>query len=246
MGNIHGVNSRVKVLLGKLIADRGRWIPLASIVKSPEDTNMIELLLQHGCIKIVGDNVKVVDIVRLVLTMVELGLDIYEASWWLTWGEFEKLASLILIENGFNTVLNFRFKYREKRYEVDLIAWKFRYMYIIDCKQWFHKGKYKLKQAAEKQEERAKALSNLYAGNHFRLYPVILSVYNMDNAKGVPIVPLEKFLRFDTLQFDSPTCFSVGKQIIKDLENREENNFRVRLGNIDCKHVNWSPRGNPI
>ncbi len=222
MGHIHGLNRRkklYKVLLAKLIASGDEGLPISTLKQSLEDRSVIDELLEHGCLELVDDKVRILNIAQLVLNMSKSGLNLHEASWWLTWREFEILASSILVENNFDTKRNFRFSYRGKRYEIDIVAWKGSSIYVIDCKQWFFSGAHGLREAVEKQKERAAALSKIYTGNELKLYPMVLTVYSVTVMGGVPVISLDMLARFDDSQFSDYLHFYIGKQIIDRLKD---------------------------
>ncbi|HDN01489.1 MAG TPA: hypothetical protein ENF42_00775 [Candidatus Bathyarchaeota archaeon] len=222
MGYIHGVTRKAKlykVLLAKLIANREEGLPASMLKHSLEDTSVIDWLLEHGCLKLVDGKVKISSVAQLVLNMGRLGLNLHEASWWLTWKEFEMLASSILVENNLNTKPNFMFTHQGKRYQVDIVAWEGNSVYLIDCKQWFSSGVHGLRRAVEKQKERAAVLSKIYPGNELKLYPLILTVQHVNVINGVPILSLDMLIRFDAHEFSDYFHFYVGKRLINCLKN---------------------------
>ena len=73
------------------------------------------------------------------------------------WKNFEAIIAKVFEENNFHTILNFRFK-TKNRFEIDIIAIKGNDVFCVDCK-WWNTGRYKktrLKNAITKQEKRLK------------------------------------------------------------------------------------------
>lgn len=134
------------------------------------------------------------------------------------WSEFEGVIAEILLENGFRTKNNFRFK-TDRRFEIDIIAVKNGKVICVDCKQW--KGgrnkKSGIKQAAIAQIERTREFNNFLKGNFIaqnkfsirnlddmKFFPLIVSLMDevVVEEEGCYIVPAQKFNSF-LVEFDT-------------------------------------------
>ena len=78
-----------------------------------------------------------------------------------SWKEFEDFCAHVFEINGFQVLRNFRFKSRNKRFEVDIVAVRGALILCADCKRWeFKTGSFSsLAEAVEKQAEQIRALS---------------------------------------------------------------------------------------
>jgi len=74
------------------------------------------------------------------------------------WKDFEAVVAGIFERHGFSCEIRRRFKVKNKRFEIDVIAVKGEKLMLIECKRW-GRGRYKkyqLKIAAERLKEKAK------------------------------------------------------------------------------------------
>jgi Holliday junction resolvase-like predicted endonuclease len=140
---------------------------------------------------------------RLVLKMIGQGADIERVSDSLTWLEFEDLSIMAFKANDYETKKHFRFKWADRRWEIDILAQKEPLIVCADCKQW-HRGwsGSGSRKAAEMQSERAKKLSEATKSlgdklgikdwRHAQFIPMVLSLApgNQKFFNGVPIVPV--------------------------------------------------------
>lgn len=126
------------------------------------------------------------------------------------WKEFENLVAEIFKANGFFVKKNLRFK-TVNRYEIDILAVDSNVAFAADCKEW-SRGRDKksgLKNAVEKQEERAKHLKNFVRGNPIaqkslrlhkqEIFPLIVTWFQEDLQRHnhsliVPVWKLNSFL----------------------------------------------------
>ena len=160
---------------------------------------------------------------KMVLKLVEQGADIERVCDSLTWLEFEDLSIIAFEANDYETKKHFRFKWANRRWEIDILAQKEPLIVCADCKQW-HRGwsGSGSRKAAEKQAERTKNLLEASKSEndklgiknwrHAQFIPMILSLApgNQKIHKGVPIVPVLQLGDFLTLMpayLDQITCF---------------------------------------
>ncbi|HDD56500.1 MAG TPA: hypothetical protein ENG18_00575 [Nitrososphaeria archaeon] len=74
--------------------------------------------------------------VKLALEAIRFGVDGERISRYLDWKEFEKLAAEAFTEIGYEVYGDLRFKYENKRHQVDLLAYNGILMLLVDCKHW--------------------------------------------------------------------------------------------------------------
>lgn len=117
------------------------------------------------------------------------------------WREFEDIVSEIFKRNEFSVRKNFRFK-TDKRYEIDVLAFKNDFIFCVDCKRW-SAGRYKksgIKKSAEINEKRVKALKDFLKKEypHSKFFSVIVTLLEEDLVvEGKTfIVPIHKLNSF--------------------------------------------------
>ena len=138
-------------------------------------------------------------ILFIIRSLNYLHLDISFLSNLLDYDGFEALTQLILSENGYYTLKNYRFsdksqfksKTKQSKYEIDVIGIHRNIILLIDCKQWKHKDSYSaMNKAANLQYRRALALNN----NHEILSEMIQSLVGIRKMQNIKppflIVPL--------------------------------------------------------
>jgi len=115
------------------------------------------------------DYVIIDKILFIIRSLNYLHLDISFLSNLLDYEGFEALTQLILSENGYYTLKNYRFtdksqfksKTKQSKYEIDVIGIYRNIILLIDCKQWKRKDSYSaMNKAANLQYRRALALYN--------------------------------------------------------------------------------------
>ncbi|MEM5836492.1 MAG: restriction endonuclease [Candidatus Aenigmatarchaeota archaeon] len=134
--------------------------------------------------------------------LVAEGEDIEDVLKIFGWKEFEEVVSEILERNGFKVKKNFRFKV-DRKYEVDILAYKGDLVLCIDCKKW-SSGRYKksgIRKSVELNEKRVKALKE-FLGEKFRasrFLSLIVTLLDEDlvlenKTLIIPIYKLNSFL----------------------------------------------------
>ena len=117
----------------------------------------------------------------------------------LDWKGFEHIISTIFDENNYSVLTNFRFKDEFTKYEIDLLAFKFPYLFAIDCKRHSTGSSSFLKNSAEKQKERVEIL--------FEQFPIIsenlMSNLTLPIKRKILLFPLIISWREYSLQFYS-------------------------------------------
>lgn len=141
---------------------------------------------------------------QLVNLLVQNGVKIDSILEFLDWKGFETIISGVFDMMGFTVQQNFRFKDEFTKYEVDVLAFKYPFLYLIDCKHYKTPNKTVMKDAVNKQKERTEILLEefpilyeeivsklqLPLKRKIFLYPVIISWKNHDIQiyQDIPIV----------------------------------------------------------
>ena len=134
---------------------------------------------------------------RLYAAMLALqkGCDIEQVSRHLSWKDFEKLASEILISFGYRTQTNVQLT--KPRTEIDVVGVSSAFAIAVDCKHWKRSNLSSMLGFSRKQAARAQRL--LKGDRKITLaVPVIMTLHteSVKVACGVPVVPVHKFKSF--------------------------------------------------
>ena len=97
--------------------------------------------------------------------LLKLNNDIQAIGQLLDWRKFEILISAIFSRESHSVITNFRFKDEITNYEIDVISFKFPYVFVIDCKYYKNMSYSTVKTAVDKQKERVEAM--------FETFPII-------------------------------------------------------------------------
>lgn len=161
---------------------------------------------------------------RAAVRVIGLGADPERVCNLLEWNEFEDVSAIAFESIDFSVKKHFRFKHRERRWEIDILALKNPVVACVDCKHW-HKGwrRSSIRKIVESQIKRTQALSEASAVLHEKIgitrwkeakfIPIVLSLFPGDFKfhEDVPIVPilqLRNFLHEMPAHIDSLTHFS--------------------------------------
>jgi len=74
--------------------------------------------------------------VRAILNALRLGVDASSLARYLDWREFERLATSLLSEAGYEAEWNVRLSYSGRRIQVDVLAYNGSILLVMDCKRW--------------------------------------------------------------------------------------------------------------
>jgi hypothetical protein len=151
------------------------------------------------------------DRLKASIMAVGLGADIMKISQYLSWKDFEKFASEILLNCGFKTMNNVRFT--KPRAEIDIIAIKSELGLSIDCKHWATNSRSGLNVHTRKQIQRTERLVS--SPFKFRkIVPLLLTIhpnFQPSYSDLVPVVDINKFRCFVNeveLNVDKVFCIS--------------------------------------
>ena len=193
----------------------------------------LEKFLEMNLIQQVGGVFRATSSQRLELAIqaINFGADIEHVSKYLTWDEFEDLTSKAFLVKGYEVLKHFRFKYANKRNEIDILAFKKPLILCVDCKHWKRGLKSSLERIVKDQIKRAERLSQTLENSKLRrrvsmwekiiLVPIILSLTAVPskfchNVPIVPILQLRDFLDQLPAYIDSLKTFRVNLKTLED------------------------------
>jgi len=148
--------------------------------------------------------------VKIAIHVIKLGADFERICRFLEWIEFENLAAVAFEANNFAVKRRFRFKWTQRKWEIDVLGCKENLIACVDCKHWSHGWRRSIiTKAVEAQTLRTRVLAEALPSLqgeiglvHWRqatLIPIVLSMvpgpqkfYN--NVPIVPILQLQDFL----------------------------------------------------
>ena len=165
----------------------------------------------------------------IMLKLVEKGTDISSIFAYLDWKGFEIIISSIFDKLGFTILYNFRFKDEFTKYEIDVLAFKFPYLFIIDCKHYKNPTSSIMKSAAIKQKERAEVLLDVFP----ILYDELVSKLNLPIKRQIYLYPLLISWRNHDIQFYQNVPIVAFSQLSGFLQEIDE--FRFNLFYLPIK-----------
>jgi len=164
----------------------------------------LKALEERGVLTVINDNLVIIhDRISLALHGIRHGLDIEKVARYLDWRDFEQFSALCFEANEYDVLRNVVFTYNNRRYEIDIVAFKKPRIVCIDCKHWgLRKGKRsQLKKASIVHKERVMAFGEVIKHNPRKyglsswryafLYPIIVTLHEepISMCEGLPIVP---------------------------------------------------------
>ncbi len=188
--------------------------------------NLLKKLQNNGLVYLQNKVINVDSLKRLKLAVhaIQLGADLERVTSFLDWKEFENIAAIAFVRNGYSVKRNLRFKHAGRRWEMDIIACKKPIVACVDCKHWHH-GMYPsaIRRIVEEQVERTSALAESLpkltekiectSWSTVKLVPAILCLTTVRSKfyNRVPIVPvlqLQDFISQLLAYMDSLKHFS--------------------------------------
>ena len=129
-----------------------------------------------------------------VISAIESGVPIEEASRDVDWKDFEGLVAEILESKNFEVARNFRMK--KPTMEIDVVGIHLDVALLIDCKHWKKMNNSALENIVLKQIERVKHY--VTTTNQNMAVPVVVTLYQegIKFINRVPIVPIMQFSSF--------------------------------------------------
>ncbi len=147
---------------------------------------------------------------KIAIHAIKSGADFERVCRVLEWIEFENLAATAFEANNFAVKRRFRFKWAQRRWEIDVLGCREPLVVCVDCKHWSHGWRGSaIRKAAEAQALRTKVLAEalpslqkeigLFQWRQATLIPVVLSLVPgplkfYDKVPIVPILQIQNFL----------------------------------------------------
>ncbi len=136
------------------------------------------------------------DRIRAGVLALQMRRDIEQVSTYLSWRDFEKLASEVLRSFGYHTRTNVRFA--KPRMEIDVVGTSLDgFTIAVDCKHWKRTNLSSISKFSQKQAARAERLIR-YDKTVSQVVPVLLTLHaeSVTFIDAVPLVPIHKFRSF--------------------------------------------------
>lgn len=147
----------------------------------------------------------------LAVYALKLGADVEEVCRFLDWSEFEQVTVLAFKANRYDVKRNFRFKWKRRKWEIDVLGLKQPLIVCVDCKHW-NRGwrRAAIIKTVEAQVKRAeifaksidlhvRRMPQILEWRKILVVPVIISLAPSpfkfyQNVPLVPILKLQNFL----------------------------------------------------
>ena len=165
---------------------------------------------------------------EIISEIIKSGIDALSIGRILDWKQFENIIATIFDQMDFTVITNFRFKDEFTRYEVDVIAFRFPYLFIIDCKYHQKASSSMLKDAAEKQKGRAEILVEMFP----ILSDELIRNLSLPLKRKLLIIPLVISWRDHTVQFHQNIAILPYQQLpgfLQEIDEYRENLYRLNL-----------------
>jgi hypothetical protein len=136
------------------------------------------------------------DRISAAVLALQMRCDIEQVSRCLSWKDFEKLASELLISFGYRTRTNVRFV--KPRMEIDIVGTgSAGFTIAVDCKHWKRSNLSSISKFSQKQVARAERLLKCDR-TISQVVPVMLTLHaeSVRFIGGVPLVPIHRFRSF--------------------------------------------------
>ena len=165
---------------------------------------------------------------EIISAIIKSGIDALSISRILDWKQFENIVATIFDQKGFTVITNFRFKDEFTRYEIDVIAFKFPYLFIIDCKYYQKISPKILKDGADKQKERTEILVEMFSF----LSDELIRKLSLPLKRKLLILPLIISWRAHSIQFHQDIAILPYQQItgfLQEIDEYRDNLYRLNL-----------------
>ena len=177
---------------------------LKATVKSPVvEKGRVQLstsiLANIGVVRDKGGFIEV-DRPRALLEYLKAGGAYCEVAQLVTWRDFEQFASLALEAFDYSVIRDYRFKFKGRRHQIDVVGFKPGIVVCFECKM-LRKRMHTVAKAAKLHADRVQKLCMMkpsWLPVPSRVHPVIVTIleYRERAIEGVPIVPFYKLNSF--------------------------------------------------
>ena len=136
------------------------------------------------------------DRLRAALIALQSGCDIEQVSGYLSWRDFEKLASEVLRSFGYRIQANVRLV--KPRMEIDVVGiGTDGFAIAVDCKHWKRSNLSSISNFCQKQAARSERLLK-YDATISQVVPIVLTLHaaSVTFIGKVPLVPIHRFRSF--------------------------------------------------
>ncbi|MCE7742135.1 MAG: restriction endonuclease [Candidatus Heimdallarchaeota archaeon] len=165
----------------------------------------------------------------IILRLIEYGSNLGAISEFLDWKGFEIIISAIFDKMDYTVQTNFRFKDEFTKYEIDVLAFKFPYLFVIDCKHYKNPTSSSMKTAAIKQKERTEVLLEMFP----ILYEELVSKLLLPIKRKILLYPIIISWRDHDIQFHQNTPIVAFSQLSGFLQEMDE--FRFNLFHLSLE-----------
>ncbi len=165
---------------------------------------------------------------EIISAIIKSGVDALSISRILDWKQFENIIATIFDQMGFTVITNFRFKDEFARYEIDVLAFKYPYLFIIDCKYHQKASSAMLKDAADKQKERAEILVEMFP----ILSDELIRKLSLPLKRKLLILPLVISWRDHSIQFQQDIAILPYQQIpgfLQEIDEYRDNLYQLNI-----------------
>ncbi|MDQ3847337.1 MAG: restriction endonuclease [Thermoproteota archaeon] len=160
--------------------------------------SVLDYLVSNGIGSFSNNTIKfsASDKMLTAILAIQMRADIEQVSSYLSWREFEKLASELLKSFGYSTRTNLIFG--KPRIEIDVIGTSYDgFTIVVDCKHWKRNNLSSISNFCQKQAARASRLIE-YDKSVSQVLPVVVTLHAeaIGFVDTVPLVPIHRFRSF--------------------------------------------------
>ncbi|MFW9851991.1 MAG: hypothetical protein ACFFDS_03560, partial [Candidatus Thorarchaeota archaeon] len=138
------------------------------------------------------------------------------------------IIATVFDQMDFTVLTNFRFKDEFTRYEIDVLAFKYPYLFIIDCKYHQKASSSMFNDAAYKQKKRAEILLEMFP----ILSDELIRKLSLPLKRKIHIIPLVISWRDHAVQFQQDVAILPYQQLpgfLQEIDEYRDNLYRLNL-----------------
>ncbi|MCS7139291.1 MAG: hypothetical protein N3F04_01325 [Candidatus Nezhaarchaeota archaeon] len=217
---------KAKVLLKIL---ESKKLSTKTITELEGGEELLHELKSRGIVDVKNGIIEVINAVDLAVEAAKSGVDVEAASRLLSWRDFERLCVEALINHSFKVKAPLRFKYHQKRHEIDVAALKHGVLLCLDCKHWnMKRGQgHKVRESAINHLDKCIKLAELASSQRILgiqlqegniIVPLILTLIDLglkapvNGVLVLPIIKLNAFLLELEAYIDEIPSIRIAKQ----------------------------------
>jgi len=164
----------------------------------------------------------------IISTIIKSGIDALLINSILDWKQFENIIATMFDQMGFTVITNFRFKDEFTKHEIDVLAFKYPYLFVIDCKYHQKSSSTMMKDAADKQKERAEILVEMFS----ILSDELIRKLYLPLKRKLLILPLVISWREQSVQFHQNIAILPYHQLsgfLQEIDEYRDNLYQLNL-----------------